>query len=167
MRVKTGQAVWQAVSGAGLWSSAPPRPLPGALRGGQGTSISPILSRGALRAERVWLDVGGSARLFGPVKAIADYIRADPAGLGLTASIGGVLQQRSSPSWAATIGSPTPPPSSHGRITAPWWALPVSDLLYVGPATTRKLGRYGGIHHRPQLAQSNLGFSTRSWARSA
>ena len=34
------------------------------------------------------------------------------------------------------------------------WPLPVSDLLYVGPATTRKLSKYG-IHTIGELAQTD------------
>ena len=37
------------------------------------------------------------------------------------------------------------------------WALPVSDLLYVGPATTRKLGRYG-VYTIGALARSSPEF---------
>lgn len=37
------------------------------------------------------------------------------------------------------------------------WALPVSDLLYVGPATEKKLVRYG-IHTIGDLANANASF---------
>ena len=37
------------------------------------------------------------------------------------------------------------------------WRLPVSDLLYVGPATTRKLVQFG-IHTIGALAQANIDF---------
>ncbi len=41
------------------------------------------------------------------------------------------------------------------------WPLPASDLLYVGPATARKLRSYGiytiGQSHRPRLSTSKTG----------
>ena len=67
-----------------------------------------------------WLDVGGSAALFGDGKQIADTLRRRVRGeLGLTVSVG-VSFNRSLPSWAATIGSQTPPRSLPGRTTGSW-----------------------------------------------
>ena len=105
-----------------------------------------------------WLDVGGSAALFGDGKQIADTLRRRVRGeLGLTVSVGVSFNK-----VFAKLGSDYRKPDATTVITREnyrelVWALPVSDLLYVGPATTRKLGRYG-VYTIGALARSSPDF---------
>ena len=90
--------------------------------------------------DECWLDVSGNRRLQGGGTAIAEEIRkAVKKELGLTVSIGVSFNK-----VFAKLGSDMKKPDAvtalpredwKGRI----WPLPVSELLYVGPATTRKL----------------------------
>lgn len=91
-----------------------------------------------------WLDVTGSVGLFGSpmtiAKEISDRIKFE---LGITASIG-----VSDNKITAKLGSDYKKPDAITRIEADnykeiVYPLPVSDLLYVGPATTRKLYSIG------------------------
>ena len=94
--------------------------------------------------DECWLDVGGSMSLFGDGPTIADGIRARiREELGLTVSVGVSFNK-----VFAKLGSDYKKPDATTVITRDnyrdlVWALPVSDLLYVGPATTAKLKRYG------------------------
>ena len=94
--------------------------------------------------DECWLDVTGSTGLFGDGPAIADDIRARiRRELGLTVSVGVSYNK-----VFAKLGSDMKKPDATTVITPDnfretAWALPVSDLLYVGPATTRKLARFG------------------------
>jgi DNA polymerase-4 len=105
-----------------------------------------------------WLDVTGSGRLFGSGEKIAGEIRgAVKRELGLTVSVG--------VSWNkifAKLGSDYKKPDGMTVVTRDnfkslVWPLPASDLLYVGPATTRRLGRYG-IRTIGELAQTDEKF---------
>ena len=90
--------------------------------------------------DECWLDVSGSRQLHGDGTAIAGEIRkAVRDELGLTVSIGVSFNK-----IFAKLGSDMKKPDAvttlprddwKGRV----WPLPVSELLYVGPATTRKL----------------------------
>lgn len=108
--------------------------------------------------DECWLDVTGSVGLFGDGPAIADDIRARiRQELGLTVSVGVSYNK-----VFAKLGSDMKKPDATTIITPEnfreaAWALPVSDLLYVGPATTRKLARYG-IHTIGALAQCDTDF---------
>ena len=91
-----------------------------------------------------WLDVTGSVGLFGDSMAIAreisDRIKFE---LGITASIG-VANNK----ITAKLGSDYKKPDAITRIEADnykelAYPLPVEDLLYVGPATSRKLRSIG------------------------
>ncbi len=97
--------------------------------------------------DECWLDVTGR-----PGPATADEIRGlIRRELGVTASIG--------VSWNrvfAKLGSDMRKPDAttiitRANMTDLVWPLPVSELLYVGPATTRKL-RAIGVHTIGQLA---------------
>ena len=93
--------------------------------------------------DECWLDVT-SSRMYGDGLSIARRISDEVKGkLGLTVSIG--------VSWNkifAKLGSDLKKPDaitviSRDNYQEKVWPLPVSDLLYVGPATTRKLWGYG------------------------
>lgn len=106
--------------------------------------------------DECWLDVTGSTGLFGDGPAIANDIRARiRRELGLTVSVGVSFSK-----VFAKLGSDMRKPDATTVITKEnfretTWALPVSDLLYVGPATTRKLVRFG-ITTIGGLAQTNV-----------
>lgn len=100
-----------------------------------------------------WLDVTGSVGLFGSpmtmAREISDRIKFE---LGITASIG-VADNK----ITAKLGSDYKKPDAITRIEADnykeiAYPLPVRDLLYVGPATGRKLNGLG-IYTIGQLAQ--------------
>ena len=105
--------------------------------------------------DECWLDVTGSVELFGDGPAIANAIRSRiRRELGLTVSVGVSFNK-----VFAKLGSDMKKPDATTVITPEnyrerAWRLPVSDLLYVGPATTRKLNRYG-ITTIGELAQAN------------
>ncbi|MBP2640188.1 MAG: polymerase [Firmicutes bacterium] len=87
-----------------------------------------------------WLDIGGSAQLFGTGQEIADAIRRRfREEIGITASVGVSYNK-----IFAKLGSDMKKPDATTVITAEnfretVWLLPVEDLLYVGRATQRKL----------------------------
>ncbi|MBP2660531.1 MAG: polymerase, partial [Firmicutes bacterium] len=87
-----------------------------------------------------WLDVSGAEHIFGDGKEIADTIRQRvKSELGVTVSVG--------VSWNkvfAKLGSDMKKPDATTVIAEDnfkqiVWPLPVGDLIYVGPATKRKL----------------------------
>ncbi len=90
------------------------------------------------------LDVTKSARIRGDGPSIADEIRRRTRDeLGVTASVGVSFNK-----IFAKLGSDMKKPDATTVITEEnfrdkVWPLPVQDLLYVGPATTRKLHRIG------------------------
>ncbi len=112
----------------------------------------------AFGLDECWLDVTGSTGLFGDGVTIADDIRARiRQELGLTVSVGVSYNK-----VFAKLGSDMKKPDATSVITPEnfretAWPLPVSDLLYVGPATTRKLAQFG-IHTIGALAQANVDF---------
>lgn len=105
-----------------------------------------------------WLDVSGSAGLYGSGRHIADEIRRRiKFELGVTASVG-VSYNR----IFAKLGSDLKKPDATTVITSEnfretVWPLPVGDLLYVGAATTRKLRKYG-VHTIGELALLDVEF---------
>jgi DNA polymerase-4 len=106
--------------------------------------------------DECWLDVTGSAGLFGDGKTIADDIRATiRREMGITASAGVSFNK-----IFAKLGSDMKKPDATTVITpddykTKVWCLPASDLLYVGPATTKKLTNYG-IATIGQLANADI-----------
>lgn len=91
-------------------------------------------------SDESWLDVTGSESIFGNGMEIAEAIRRRvKKEMGITVSIG--------VSWNkifAKLGSDMKKPDAITEITPEnykekVWSLPVEELLYVGPATTRKL----------------------------
>jgi len=94
--------------------------------------------------DECWLDVSGSRMVCGDAMTIAESIRAATREeLGLTVSIGVSFNK-----IFAKLGSDMKKPDAITEITEEnfrdkVWPLPASDLIYVGPATTRKLMNYG------------------------
>lgn len=91
-----------------------------------------------------WLDVTGSARLFGTGEKIATELRQKiKKNLGVTISVGVSYNK-----IFAKLGSDLKKPDattviSAGNYKEVAWPLPASDLLYVGPKTDLKLKKYG------------------------
>jgi len=108
--------------------------------------------------DECWLDVTESCKLFGDGERIADEIRERmKKELGITSSIGVSYNK-----IFAKLGSDMKKPDATTVITKDnfkrkVWPLPVSDLLYVGRATTKKLVNIG-IYTIGDLANLNLGF---------
>lgn len=106
--------------------------------------------------DECWLDTTGSTGLFGDGKTIADEIRTRvKKELGLTVSVGVSFNK-----IFAKLGSDMKKPDAttvidREHFKSQVWPLPVSDLLYVGRATTGKLRRYG-IHTIGALAQTDV-----------
>ena len=103
--------------------------------------------------DEAWLDVTESVKLFGSGASIAEIIRKRVCEeIGLTVSIGVSYNK-----IFAKLGSDIKKPdavtvidkSNYKDIV---WKLPVSDLLYVGKATTKKLNALG-IYKIGQLAK--------------
>lgn len=94
--------------------------------------------------DEAWLDVTGSINLFGSGKKIADEIRNRmKTELGITVSIGVSYNK-----IFAKLGSDMKKPDAITEIYPDnffekVWPLPVNELLYVGPATLKKLKFYG------------------------
>ena len=105
--------------------------------------------------DECWLDVTGSTGLFGDGLQIADELRRRvKEELGITISIGVSFNK-----IYAKLGSDMRKPDATTVIPADgWedivWPLPVSDLLYAGPATTKIMRRYG-IRTIGDLARSD------------
>ncbi len=91
-----------------------------------------------------WLDVTGSLRLFGSGKAIADEIRERVrTELGITVSVGVSFNK-----VFAKLGSDLKKPNATSvippdKFASVIWHLPVSELLFVGPACAKKLADIG------------------------
>ena len=102
-----------------------------------------------------WLDVTGSQTLFGKGTQIADELRAIiRQEVGLTVSVGVSYNK-----IFAKLGSDYKKPDAITVISKDnykqiAWPLPVGDLLYVGPATQRKLSSIG-IHTIGELAETS------------
>lgn len=104
--------------------------------------------------DEAWLDVSGTGRGDAIAGEIRRRIREE---LGLTASVGVSFNK-----IFAKLGSDMQKPDattviSRDNYRAKVWPLPASDLLYVGPATQRKLARLG-IRTIGQLAALDTGF---------
>lgn len=105
--------------------------------------------------DECWVDVTGTEKLNKGAEALANEIRERiKFELGITVSIGVSFNKIFS-----KLGSDYKKPDAVSVFTRDnfkerLWPLPVSDLLYVGPATTRKLSKYG-IHTIGQLAQTD------------
>lgn len=149
--VKTGMANWQARALCPGLIIVPPQ-YEWYLR--YSAFLKEIYSRYTDRIEpfgldECWLDVSGAGREPG---ALADEIRtAVREELGITVSIGVSFNK-----VFAKLGSDMKKPDAVTLITPEnyrekVWPLPCSDLLFCGPATTRKL-RTIGVHTIGELA---------------
>lgn len=111
--------------------------------------------------DECWLDLSGSTNLFGDGKQIADELRKRiKFELGVTASIGVSYNK-----IFAKLGSDMKKPDATTVIASDnfqtkVWPLPVSDLLYVGRATAKKLSKYY-INTIGDLAKTDLDFLRR------
>lgn len=153
--VKTGEAIWQARSKCRDLVLIPARydlymKFSGYLR--------EIYSRYTDRIENFgldecWCDVSGSVGLFGRDIDMAKEINATVRReLGITVSVGIAWNK-----IFAKLGSDYRKPNGITEFTRDnfrdlIWPRPAADLLYVGPATNRKLGNYG-VHTIGQLAR--------------
>ena len=105
--------------------------------------------------DECWVDMTGIEKLNKGAEALANEIRERiKFELGITVSIGVSFNKIFS-----KLGSDYKKPDAVSVFTREnfrerIWPLPVSDLLYVGPATTRKLSKYG-IHTIGELAQTD------------
>lgn len=108
--------------------------------------------------DECWLDVTESSKLFGSGENIAGEIRKRlREELGITSSIGVSYNK-----IFAKLGSDMKKPDATTVITQAdfkqkVWPLPVSDLLYVGRSTAKKLMNIG-IYTIGDLANLNLSF---------
>lgn len=158
--VKTGEAIWQAKQKCPdlivvrpdyktyLYFSSEARRI-------YGCYTDLIESFGI---DECWLDVTESCKLFGTGERIADEIRRRmKEELGITSSVGVSYNK-----IFAKLGSDMKKPDATTVITQndfkqKVWPLPVSDLLYVGRSTTKKLINIG-IYTIGDLANLNLAF---------
>ena len=105
--------------------------------------------------DECWLDVTGSTSLFGNGEQIAHMIKERiKKELGLTVSIGVSFNK-----IFAKLGSDLKKPDAVSVITESdfkekIWHLPANELLYIGPATTKKLKKYN-IHSIGDVAGTN------------
>lgn len=155
--VKTGEAIWQAREKCPELITLPPdfasylrfSQLAQRIYGDYTDQIEPF------GIDESWLDVTSSAGLKGDGEQIAREISGRiKQELGLTVSIG--------VSWNkvfAKLGSDYKKPDavtvfSRQNYKELVWPLPVEDLLWIGPATKRKL-RNHSIHTIGELAQTD------------
>lgn len=112
--------------------------------------------------DEAWLDVTGSMRLFGSGENIAREInRRIRKEIGITVSVGVSFNK-----IFAKLGSDYKKPDAVTVINREnfktiVYPLPVSDLLYVGKATTQKLGRLG-INTIGQIAAADRRILTKT-----
>lgn len=162
--VQTGEALWQAKQKCPDLTIVPPSfdkylRFSHLAREIYGCYTDRIESFGL---DECWLDLTGSEKLFGTGEQVADRLRERiKFELGVTISVGVSYNK-----IFAKLGSDMKKPDATTVITREnykniVWPLPVSDLLFVGPATTRKLAKYG-IRTIGQLAQTD-GNLLRQW----
>ena len=177
MGVKTGMAIWQAQRCCRDLLIVPPHYREYMRYSGYMREILQDYTDQieAFGLDESWADVSGSVGLFGSAmtmaQEISDRVKRE---LGITVSIG-----VSNNKVTAKLGSDYKKPDAITRIEADnyqeiVYPLPVQDLLYVGPATQRKLNSYG-IRTIGQLAETSpetlrgwfgkVGYSLSAFAR--
>ena len=144
--VKTGEAIWEAKLKAPNLVTVPPdfrkylkfSRLARQILYDYTDQIEPF------GIDENWIDVTGSKLLCGDGSAIADSIRTRiKEELGITASIGVSFNK-----IFAKLGSDMKKPDAvtvipHDKFKDIVWPLPVSELLYVGRSTQKKLNSRG------------------------
>ncbi len=117
--------------------------------------------------DECWLDVTGSSMLFGSAEEIAKRINREVREeLGITVSIGVSFNK-----VFAKLGSDMKKPDGITVITPEnykekVWPLPVSDLLFIGRQTERKLASMG-ISTIGQLAMADIGILRHNFGKNA
>lgn len=154
--VKTGEALWQARQKCPDLVIVPPHydlyirfsRLARQIYGEYSDQVEPF------GLDECWVDVTGTQKMEKGVDVLANEIRERiKFELGITVSVGASYNK-----IFAKLGSDYKKPDAVTIFTKDnyknlIWPLPASDLLCVGPATTRKLNGYG-IHTIGQLAQT-------------
>lgn len=144
--VKTGEAIWQAQLKAPNLVTVPPdfrkylkfSRLARKILYDYTDQVEPF------GIDENWIDVSGSAALFGDGSSIANSIRLRiREELGITVSIGVSFNK-----VFAKLGSDLKKPDAitlipKDRYKTIVWPLPVEDLLYVGKSTLKKLHNIG------------------------
>ena len=144
--VKTGEAIWQAKQKCPELICVPPDfPLYVRFSGKMRKIYEQYSSRvESFGLDENWIDLTQSGLTFSDGARIAEEIRIRiREELGITVSIGvadnKILAKLGSDMKKPDAVTLLPPDSFREKI----WNLPVQDLLYVGPSTTRKLARLG------------------------
>lgn len=158
--VKTGEAIWQARQKCPDLIVLPPDYKTYLYFSSEARRIYSCYTDlvEAFGIDECWLDVTESCKLFGDGEYIADEIRERiKKELGITSSIGVSYNK-----IFAKLGSDIKKPDAITVITKDnfkqrVWPLPVSDLLYVGRSTAKKLVNIG-IYTIGDLANLNLSF---------
>ncbi len=161
--VKTGMAIWQAKQACPELVVVPPDypeyiRISGMLREIFNSYTNLVEPFGL---DEAWLDVTGSRELFGsPMEIAREISERVKFELGITLSIG-----VSNNKITAKLGSDYKKPDAITRIMPDNYReivhpLPVEDLLYVGPATSRKL-RHVGVNTIGKLAECDEDFLSR------
>ncbi|MGN0776857.1 MAG: DNA polymerase IV [Candidatus Ventricola sp.] len=144
--VKTGEAIWQAREKCPDLVCVPPDY---ALYTRFSGKMRRIYEQYSFRVEsfgldEAWIDLSNPGLSFDDGVRIADEIRCRiREELGITVSVGvadnKILAKLGSDMKKPDAVTALPPDSFQERV----WALPVQDLLYVGPRTAKKLARLG------------------------
>ena len=158
--IKTGEPVWQAQNKCPGIVLVPPNferylqysKMAREIYAGYSSQVE------SFGLDECWLDISqaGKSAQDGVITAqkISRQIKSE---LGVTVSIGVSFNK-----IFAKLGSDYKKPDAITSITSSnykqmVWPLPVSDLLYAGPATTKKLAKYG-IHTIGECAGANTSF---------
>ncbi len=158
--VKTGEAIWQAKQKCPGLVVLPPNYRLYLYFSKEARNIYNYYTNlvESFGVDECWLDVTESSKLFGSGEKIADEIRERMKNeLGITCSIGVSYNK-----IFAKLGSDMKKPDAttvitHDNFKQRVWSLPVSDLLYVGRSTNKKLTNIG-IYTIGDLANLNIGF---------
>lgn len=160
--VKTGEAIWQAKEKCPDLVCVPPDfPLYVRFSGKMRRIYEQYSNRvEAFGLDESWIDLTQAGFSFADGVRIAEEIRERVREeLGITVSVGvadnKILAKLGSDMKKPDAVTVLPPGSFREKV----WGLPVQELLYVGPSTTRKLARLG-ITTIGALAQCDSGVLT-------